>query len=210
MALPNPGMDFTAFDTLPASQLDDLVENIESLAAGTGFSNDAIPASAINFTGLWGEEIGRTTLVAASNTITTPALPNMKYLNIVVYAIDTGGTIDVWLRFNSDASTNYSFIRSVNGGAESPSTSSSAIVVVSAIGSPSTSYVNLTNIVSQNKIAYCTSIARGIAGAANLPLRAEGCGKWAGSPVISTVSAVNGSGSGQFAIGSQIIVYGAN
>jgi hypothetical protein len=32
MQLPNPGMDFTPFDTLPAASLDDLVENIEALA----------------------------------------------------------------------------------------------------------------------------------------------------------------------------------
>jgi hypothetical protein len=39
MGLPNPGMDFTAFDTLPAASLDDLVENIEALANGSGFSS---------------------------------------------------------------------------------------------------------------------------------------------------------------------------
>lgn len=36
--LPNPGMDFTAFDTLPAASLDDLVENIEALADGSGIT----------------------------------------------------------------------------------------------------------------------------------------------------------------------------
>lgn len=33
--LPNPAMDFTAFDTLPAASLDDLVENIEALEDGS-------------------------------------------------------------------------------------------------------------------------------------------------------------------------------
>ena len=37
MPLPNPGMDFTAFDTLPAAELDKLVENIEALADGSAF-----------------------------------------------------------------------------------------------------------------------------------------------------------------------------
>lgn len=47
MALPNPSMDFTAFDVLAAAQLDDLIENIQSLADGTGFLANAIPGSAI-------------------------------------------------------------------------------------------------------------------------------------------------------------------
>lgn len=36
MPLPNTGMSFTPFDPLPASELNDLVENIEALADGTG------------------------------------------------------------------------------------------------------------------------------------------------------------------------------
>lgn len=42
MPLPNPGMDFTPFDVLTAAELDDLVENIESLADGTGFDAGAV------------------------------------------------------------------------------------------------------------------------------------------------------------------------
>lgn len=41
--LPNPGMSFTPFDPLPASDLNDMVENIESLADGTGVDPGAIP-----------------------------------------------------------------------------------------------------------------------------------------------------------------------
>lgn len=42
MALPNPSMAFTPFDILLAEELNDLVENIESLADGTGFDAGAI------------------------------------------------------------------------------------------------------------------------------------------------------------------------
>lgn len=42
MPLPNPGMTFTPFDPLPASDLNDMVENIESLADGTGISDDVL------------------------------------------------------------------------------------------------------------------------------------------------------------------------
>lgn len=42
MSLPNPSMDFSAFDTLPAASLDDLVENIEALADGSGLDDGAV------------------------------------------------------------------------------------------------------------------------------------------------------------------------
>lgn len=47
MSLPNPGMSFTPFDPLPASDLNDIVENIEALAAGTGLNDDSVTAPKI-------------------------------------------------------------------------------------------------------------------------------------------------------------------
>jgi len=40
--LPNPGMSFTPFDQLPAASLNDIVENVESLADGSGIATSAI------------------------------------------------------------------------------------------------------------------------------------------------------------------------
>lgn len=45
MSLPYPGMDFTPFDILTASELDQMVENIESLADGTGLDAAAVTPS---------------------------------------------------------------------------------------------------------------------------------------------------------------------
>ena len=47
MALPNPSMSFTPFDILTAAEMNDLVENIEALAAGTAFAANAILNAAI-------------------------------------------------------------------------------------------------------------------------------------------------------------------
>lgn len=47
MPLPNTGMSFTPFDPLAASELNDLVENIEALAAGTGLNNASVPSTAL-------------------------------------------------------------------------------------------------------------------------------------------------------------------
>lgn len=43
--LPNPSMAFTPFDILLAEELNDLVENIESLATGAGIGDGAIGTS---------------------------------------------------------------------------------------------------------------------------------------------------------------------
>lgn len=47
MALPNPDMDFTALEILPASKLDDIVENIQALAAGSAFDAESVPGSVL-------------------------------------------------------------------------------------------------------------------------------------------------------------------
>ena len=49
MALPNPSMDFTPFDTLPASELDKLVANDQALAAGTGLDDGAVTTAKIDW-----------------------------------------------------------------------------------------------------------------------------------------------------------------
>lgn len=52
MPLPNTSMDFSAFDVLTAAQLDDLVENIEALADGSGLDTDSIdPENLVTGTG---------------------------------------------------------------------------------------------------------------------------------------------------------------
>ena len=47
MSLPNPGMSFDPLTPLPAESLNDLVENIEALAAGTGLNAGVIPYAAL-------------------------------------------------------------------------------------------------------------------------------------------------------------------
>ena len=51
MALPNLGQVFTPFDPLPASDLNDIVENVEALAAGTGLNDASVTAAKTNFGG---------------------------------------------------------------------------------------------------------------------------------------------------------------
>lgn len=55
--LPNQNMDFVPLAELPASDLDKLVENIESLADGSGIGDGAIPAGKLADGGIKGESI---------------------------------------------------------------------------------------------------------------------------------------------------------
>lgn len=48
MPLPNPGMVFTPFDPLPASDLNDIVENIEGLQDWSAFDNATFPIALID------------------------------------------------------------------------------------------------------------------------------------------------------------------
>lgn len=185
----------------------------DNIASGAAIAGSKLAADGVTDTQLdyprWWQEIGRTTLESAGDTISVTSLPTRKYILIVVDVVDTGGTIDVWLRFNNDSGNNYAFGRSVSGAAESTSTGASAIVLVGALGSPSRSEVFVKNVAAQEKLTYCHSVARGTAGAGNLPSRVEGVGKWANTAdAISRIDIVNGSGGGDFAIGSQVIVLG--
>jgi len=83
MALPNLAMSFTPFDILTAAELNDLVENIEALAAGTGLNTSAVTTTKIangNVTaaklalgGITNEVItGENTASAAFVALTTP------------------------------------------------------------------------------------------------------------------------------------------
>jgi hypothetical protein len=63
MSLPNPGMDFDPLTTLPAAMLDQMVENIEALADGTGLDDLAVTKDKIDFSSF--------DIAAASGVVTT-------------------------------------------------------------------------------------------------------------------------------------------
>lgn len=156
----------------------------------------------------WWEEIGRTTLGVAGNTITVSSLPAKKYLCILVAVSATGGTESSDIRFNGDTAANYSFRISTNGAADTTSTAQTSLSfsgATASLGEYLTLYVK--NLAALAKQVIGNSITDGSAAAA--PARRELAGAWGNTAVqISSVSVTNLFGTGNFAIGSEVIILG--
>lgn len=108
MSLPNPGMSFTPFDPLPASDMNDIVENIEALAAGTGLNDSAIVNAKIAANNLYASKIFIPYKFHATRTSQqTPGANTFTKMQMNVEQYDTGS--------NYDAVTNFRFTAPVNG-----------------------------------------------------------------------------------------------
>ena len=153
----------------------------------------------------WWEEIGRTTLGSAGDTITV-SVTAKKYLHIRVRAI--GPNVTATLRFNSDSGSNYA-LRSNANDTEAASTSQTSLSIASAAN---VTYdfikADVVNEASNEKQVIFSSTGFATAGAGTAPARKDGWGKWVNtSNQITSVDVVN-AGSGDFAAGSEVIVLG--
>lgn len=94
MPLPNPGMSFTPLDPLPASDLNDMVENIESLADGSGFDAGAIDTAAIASSAVTSEKLTTTIACRAflnsAHNLTTSSVK----VPLNAESFDTGSDFD--------------------------------------------------------------------------------------------------------------------
>jgi hypothetical protein len=158
----------------------------------------------------WWQQIGRTTLGVAGDTITISSLPARKYLRILVSVIPTGGTIGPTLRFNNDSGSNYAYRHSDNFGAAGSSGAGASSIPfdAGAVGAfPFFVEVDVVNIAAQEKILIGHAVGQNTAGVANFPVNKERMGKWANtSNQITRVDVVNPVGAGDFAVGSEVIV----
>jgi hypothetical protein len=159
--------------------------------------------------GIWWEELGRTTLSSAGDTISVTPVAARKYLMIFVTATATGGTISTHLRFNNDSGTNYAERTSSNGAADGTANTQTSISLQISTGStPRNTIAFVTNITALEKLVDFRSSGPGSAGGANAPDRKEGLAKWANTAdQITRVDVVN-AGTGDFAIGSEVVVLG--
>jgi hypothetical protein len=110
--LPHPGMSFSPFAILTAEELNDIVENVESVATGIGLGDNSVPKSAIKSSTFFNStiEIQQGTATATSSAANTPTVNTITYPkafsgtpNLMVFYQTSGGTADT--RFWGSSST---------------------------------------------------------------------------------------------------------
>jgi hypothetical protein len=174
------------------------------------YKNASVTADKINFTtGIWWEELGRTTLGSAGDVITVSSLPARKYLKLLIFASATGGTITGNLSFNNDTGNNYARRASTNS-ADSNSTGNSVLLTMQTAVAANVllAEVNISNASALEK--FITGVATyGVSGA-TAPTQTIVGGKWINTAAqINRIDIVN-AGTGDFAIGSEVVVLGKN
>ena len=181
---------------------------------GTLIANDAILARHINWAGtgadggIWWEELGRTTLGVAGDTISVTPIGARKYLRVLLFVGATAGTIHVGLRVNNDSAANYALRYSNNGAADTIATANTYLTDSGTIQNDLILTADIINILAEEKLCQYVVSNASTAGAANAPNRQEGVGKWANTAAqITRIDALN-TGTGNFAIGSELIVLG--
>jgi len=199
-----------ADDAVTAAKLAD------NAVVAANISSDSVTATKIDWAstgtdgGIWWEELGRTTLSGAGDTLSIGSLPARKHLCIRVQALATGGTIGAALTFNADTSTNYPYRIEENGAADATAASANDIRILGASAANFFANIFVMNITTSEKIVHCEAIAAGAAGGGNVPGRRTTIGKWANTAnAIATVTVTN-VGTGDFAIGSEVVVLGHN
>jgi hypothetical protein len=205
-----------------ASKWNILGTNDAGFNDGTAIGDDAIlsrhiadaqvlPAHLSNAARTW-EELARTTLGSAGDTISCTPIAAKKYLMVIFNAIASGGTIDSTLRFNNDSGANYAQKHAVDfSGTASDSVSATgfALETSSTISGGSTQTVCfIYNPSTGDKlIQWRNSHQVGGLTAATVPRTLEGAGSWNNNAQVTRIDWIN-AGTGDFPIGSEMIVMG--
>jgi hypothetical protein len=175
----------------------------ESSSGGGTLGPAAVP-------NVWWEELGRTTLGTAGDAITVSGFTARRYLRVLLFQTATGGTTRPALRFNGDATAAYAYRQSRDGGADATAGSTSLIDLTNATASfPLHAVIDVINVATTEKPVWAWSNIMNTAGAANVPGRMETNAKWANSAnAITQVNIINNGGTGDFAVGSEVVILG--
>jgi len=161
---------------------------------------------------IWWEEIGRTTLAGAGDTITVSSLSARKYLHIRLMTIATGGTTSVAIQFNGDTGTNYARQSFIDGSAPASVGNQNNLQLDGGSTAENKFFtIDLINIANQEKIGTSYGTESGGAGAGLAPDETRQNIKWSNTAAqISSITVTNNAGAGDYAIGSEVVVLGHN
>ncbi len=147
---------------------------------------------------------------ATADTITVSDLTAKKHLMVQVKGVGTGGTINCNLTFNSDTGNNYAIRESVNGGSDSTNVSqANTDNLTGTVTGNVFATVHILNEANKEKL-FISEGLESASGAGNAPERKELVGKWANTSNAITVIKANNGGTGSFAEGSEVTVYGTD
>ena len=193
-----------------------VTSNITNSAVTTAkINDDAVTAAKIDWAatganaGIWWEELGRTTLGVAGDTISVTSIAARKYLSISILLINSG-SITVTGRFNNDSTASYAYRSSGNGGADSTAVSQTSLSIAGAGSFSYLATIDIVNVATIEKPVTMWVNNPNTAGAANAPGRTEFVGKWANTADQITRFDVLNGGAGDFAAGSEVVVRGHN
>jgi hypothetical protein len=215
-------LTYSPNEILTSAKMNQASDNDEALRDGTAFLNDIILnqhilAGEISYDktdGSFGyEEIGRVTLGVAGDILNISSLPARKYLRVMIFVTATGGTLDTSFTLNNDTGSNYAhkYQIALNGTVTDQASAASVPMEsgATASGGSSMMIIDLVNVSNREKF-YVYEQHHATAGAANVPVVIHGKGHWVNTSVaIDRVTLTNG-GTGDFAIGSEMIVLGKN
>jgi len=195
-----------ADDAVTAAKLAD------NAVVAANISSDSVTATKIDWAstgtdgGIWWEELGRTTLSGAGDTISVASLPARKYLKLHAKWSNTGGTVSAQIRFNNDSGNNYAF-RYTSDAIDGAVTSAALIGSFGGETGSLEGYVsNTATLIKTGK----GSAVSGSTSAATSNDYAEIWFKWVNTTdSINRIDLVN-TGTGDFAIGSEVVVLGHN
>jgi len=169
-----------------------------------GGTTDTIPSGGV---GGW-KELGRTTLGSSGDTITVSSLADKRYLMILGFGLDTGGTIGMNQRLNGDTASNYSSRQSQNGGSDTTQTSTTQGRWADTNASDHFGVCWLANKSDKEKLMY--GIANQQAGTATsqAPAAFETASKWANTSNAVNSFTMQNFGTGSYDTNSEVVVLG--
>jgi hypothetical protein len=202
--LPFSALSFDAVDELASTEL--ILSNKSIDGADNTLSN--IDSDSLNYgSGIWWEEIGRTTLSGSADTISVTGLPVRKYLQVrlLLYA---SGAIATCFRFNNDSANNYAY-RYMIDGLFGVVTSQASVNSVGTTSVPQMGVIDIVNVAGQVKLGkWVQPTAVGGTSAATAPSYVDFWWKWVNATDAITQVDIFNSGAGDFTIGSEVVVLG--